>query len=83
LASLNAKNAEIGFVGELDFKNMDEVTATHVVAAFDPRLDAYNGAYLNDGNVANDKLQPTATKEGDVEKLWQLSQKLVGQTFEY
>jgi NAD(P)-dependent dehydrogenase (short-subunit alcohol dehydrogenase family) len=83
LESLKAKDAAIGFSGELDFKNMDEVSATHVVAAFDPRLDAYNGAYMADGNLAEDTLQPTAKKEGDAEKLWQLSEKLVGERFEY
>jgi NAD(P)-dependent dehydrogenase (short-subunit alcohol dehydrogenase family) len=83
LESLKAKDEEMGFSGELDFKNMDEVTATHVVAAFDPRLDKYNGSYLADGNVADDKLQPTATKQGDAEKLWLMSEKLVGETFAY
>jgi hypothetical protein len=29
----------LGESSELKFKNMDECAATHVVAAFDPRLD--------------------------------------------
>ncbi|KAF3051220.1 hypothetical protein E8E11_006638 [Didymella keratinophila] len=40
LGSLNAKDKEIGWNRELDIKNLDECSATHVVAAFDPRLDA-------------------------------------------
>ena len=75
---------------------MDECAATHVVAAFDPRLDckckidainssltqnsAYNGVYLENGNLSDD-LQPTATNPADVEKLWKLSEELVGQEF--
>ncbi|KAL1644889.1 hypothetical protein SLS61_008570 [Didymella pomorum] len=82
LASLNAKDKEIGWNRELDIKNLDECSATHVVAAFDPRLDDYNGIYLENGNLSDD-LQPTATHPADAEKLWKLSEKLVGQEFAY
>lgn len=37
-----AKDKEIGWNRELDVKTLDECAATHVVAAFDPRL---NGMY--------------------------------------
>lgn len=40
----------------------------------------YNGAYLEDGNVS-DGVQPTAKNPGDVEKLWKLSEELVGEKF--
>lgn len=43
---------------------------------------AYNGVYLEKGNLSDD-LQPTATNSADVEKLWKLSEKLVGQEFTY
>ena len=43
---------------------------------------AYNGVYLENGNLS-DNLQPTATNPADVEKLWKLSEKLVGQDFTY
>lgn len=82
LESLKAKDVEIGWDRELELKTLDECAATHVVAAFDPRIDAYNGRYLADGNLSDD-LQPTVTNEGDAEKLWKLSEKLVGQTFDY
>ncbi|KAF2622359.1 NAD(P)-binding protein [Macroventuria anomochaeta] len=86
-----AKDKEIGWNRELDLKNLDECAATHVAAAFDPRLDDtyckfrldrindtltrvtdYNGVYLENGNLS-----------ADVEKLWKLSEKLVGQEFAY
>lgn len=34
-----SKWEELGDGSELKFKNIDECAATHVVAAFDPRLD--------------------------------------------
>ncbi|KAF2266199.1 putative short-chain dehydrogenase [Lojkania enalia] len=84
---LRALDIELGEVkgGEehfLDIKSMDECAATHVVAAFDPRIDAYNGAYLEDGNISSD-IRPTASNPDDVDKLWDLSERLVGQKFEY
>jgi NAD(P)-dependent dehydrogenase (short-subunit alcohol dehydrogenase family) len=82
LKELEAKDKEIGWDRGFDFKSLDECAATHVVAAFDPRLDEYNGAYLTDGNLSDD-VQPTAKNPGDAEKLWKLSEKLVGETFQY
>jgi len=82
LKSLQKKDAVLGWDRELDVKTLNECAATHVVAAFDPRLDGFNGAYLADGNVSDD-VQPTARGEGDAERLWELSEKLVGEKFEY
>ncbi|RMZ70557.1 WW domain-containing oxidoreductase [Pyrenophora seminiperda CCB06] len=83
LASLMAKDQVIGWTRGFDFKSLDECAATHVVAAFDTRLDDYNGAYLDHGNLAPHEVQPTARKPEDVEKLWKLSEKLVGEEFAY
>ncbi|KAF2827699.1 NAD(P)-binding protein [Ophiobolus disseminans] len=82
LAGLKKKDEEIGWTRELDPRTLDECAATHVVAAFDPRLDEYNGVYLEDGNPSDD-VQPTARGEEDAEKLWKLSEELVGQQFKY
>ncbi|KAF2869037.1 putative short-chain dehydrogenase [Massariosphaeria phaeospora] len=70
---------------DVDFKTktLDECSSSHVVAAFDPRLEDYNGSYLDDGHVADDALESTATHPEDVEKLWKLSEKLVDQEFNY
>lgn len=76
------KDKEIGWDREWDIKTLDECAATHVVAAFDPRLAEYNGAFLMDGNLSDD-IQPTARNPDHVERLWKLSEKLVGETFEY
>ncbi|KAF2851266.1 NAD(P)-binding protein [Plenodomus tracheiphilus IPT5] len=81
LASLVAKDKQIGWPPGLNLKTLDACAGTHVVAAFDPRLDDCNGAYLDDGHVAEP--EATASNPADVERLWKLSEKLVGQTFEY
>ncbi|KAL6149842.1 hypothetical protein ACJQWK_02952 [Exserohilum turcicum] len=83
MAALKVKDKEIGWTREFDIKSLDECAATHVVAAFDPRLDDHNGAYLHDGNIAPEEVRPTAKQPGDGEKLWKLSEKLVGQEFAY
>lgn len=40
IRAADAKDKEIGWDRELDVKNLDECSATHVVAAFDLRLDS-------------------------------------------
>lgn len=39
MTAKDAKDKEIGWNRGLDIKNLNECSATHVVAAFDPRLD--------------------------------------------
>ncbi|KAF8877565.1 putative short-chain dehydrogenase [Gymnopilus junonius] len=65
---------------------IEKGTATHVYAAFDPGLSAHNGSYLLDCHVADplvDTIKPWATSPFEAEKLWRLSEKLVGQKFSY
>jgi NAD(P)-dependent dehydrogenase (short-subunit alcohol dehydrogenase family) len=81
IVSLKEKDRQIGWDREFDVKSLDECAATHVVAAFDPRLEGYNGVYLENGNLSDD-LQPTAKGPGDAERLWKLSEELVGEKFE-
>ncbi|KAF2000313.1 NAD(P)-binding protein [Amniculicola lignicola CBS 123094] len=87
LKAIDIENQDVEFGKEnavFDVKTLDECAATHVVAAFDPSLEDHNGAYLTDGNLAKDwQLRPTARNPGDAEKLWKLSEQLVGQKFEY
>lgn len=49
-------------------------------------LIAYNGAYLLDSHVADplsDTVKPWATSSFEAERLWKLSEKLVGEKFLY
>ncbi|KAM0554923.1 hypothetical protein ACHAPJ_006659 [Fusarium lateritium] len=67
-------------------KDLDEGVATHMFAAFDPTMAEKNWAYLNDGRVADpyqEEVYPWATSEANAEMLWKLSEKLVGQVFDY
>jgi hypothetical protein len=76
-----AKDKSIGWTRPFDIKTLDECAATHVVAAFDARLDGYNGAYLEDASLS--EVEKTAKDPEDVERLWKLSEELVGETFSY
>ncbi|KAH9886587.1 retinol dehydrogenase 13 [Xylariomycetidae sp. FL2044] len=78
-------------IGWADFgtlaPSMPDVGAnTHVYAAFDPEVTAHNGAYLLSCRVADpmtDLIRPWANSRIEAEKLWKLSEKLVGQEFLY
>jgi hypothetical protein len=64
---------------ELDSpKNLGQGCATTLVAALDPAIN--DGAYLRDCNISEPK--SWAREEEDALKLWELSEKLVGENFE-
>ncbi|OTA07746.1 Short-chain dehydrogenase/reductase [Trichoderma parareesei] len=78
-------NAE-GWLTEFDFKTPDRGVATHIYAAFEPSLKEVNGVYLEDAHVADPFVQtvkPWGTSKVEAERLWKLSEKLVGQEFTY
>ncbi|KNG83155.1 short-chain dehydrogenase [Aspergillus nomiae NRRL 13137] len=95
LASLSADLTEMdNFYGnkwlwgmkELNFKDLDQGVATHVFAAFDTGIVRHNGSFLSDCHVADpdkEEVYPWATSKADAERLWKLSEKLVGQEFDY
>ncbi|KAI1375403.1 NAD(P)-binding protein [Hypoxylon crocopeplum] len=71
---------------ELSFKSLSGGAATHVFAAFSPSLKDHNGAYLQDCQVTDPwvhTIKPWATNLIEAERLWKLSEKLVGQEFTY
>ncbi|KAF4977544.1 hypothetical protein FZEAL_5915 [Fusarium zealandicum] len=60
--------------------------ATHAVAAFDPNIKASNGAYLLESRLADpyvDTYKPWARDTVEADKLWALSEKLLGEKFSY
>ncbi|KAL5594649.1 hypothetical protein BROUX41_001568 [Berkeleyomyces rouxiae] len=68
------------------FKDLDQGAATHVFAAFDSGIAEHNGAFLSDCHVADQNLEEVyswATSKIDAERVWKLSEKLVGQEFKY
>ncbi|MCJ1250027.1 hypothetical protein MMC30_007253 [Trapelia coarctata] len=66
-----------------EWVNIQQGTATHIVAGFDPSITEQNGGYLEKCKVDNDAAQPYAKDKTEATKLWALSEELVGQKFEY
>ncbi|KAF8314945.1 NAD(P)-binding protein [Clavulina sp. PMI_390] len=62
-------------------KTLPQGAATHLVAAFDPSVIPYSGAYMVDGNVDNEARAAHASSQEDGEKLWALSESLVKHDF--
>jgi len=42
-----------------------------------------NGAYLNDCKVDDETVEPYAVDKGNAERLWKISEDMVGQKFSY
>ena len=59
-------------------KSTQQGCSTTLVAALDPSINS--GEYLEDCNLAEP--EPHATNKQKAEKLWGLSEKLVGQKFD-
>ncbi|KAJ6584458.1 hypothetical protein B0H19DRAFT_1368060 [Mycena capillaripes] len=65
------------------FKTIPQGAATTVVAALDPALDNTPGAYLCDCVVANDLIAPPSSDPVNAEKLWTLTEEIIGETFAF
>jgi hypothetical protein len=63
-------------------KTLQQGCATTLVAALDPSIEEYSGAYLTDCNIAIDKAAPETKSEENAKRLWVESEKLVGEKFE-
>ncbi|KAJ6584404.1 hypothetical protein B0H19DRAFT_1318318 [Mycena capillaripes] len=63
------------------FKTLQQGGATTVAAAFDPTLNEKPGAYLVDSVVDNTAVAPHSSDPANAEKLWTLTEKIVGETF--
>ncbi|KAJ7726525.1 hypothetical protein B0H16DRAFT_1592508 [Mycena metata] len=69
--------------GSIKWKTMAQGAATTLVAAFDPRLEAKPGAYLNDCVESNDKIAPHASDPETAAKLWMVTEEVVGESFSF
>jgi hypothetical protein len=66
-------------------KSLQQGCATPLVAALDPKLEVHPGAFLRDCNIwesTTEKVPEYATDSEKAEKLWKLSEELVGDKFE-
>ncbi|KAG4438296.1 hypothetical protein IFR05_006231 [Cadophora sp. M221] len=64
-------------------KTLEQGCATTLIAALDPELETFSGDYLNDGDISKVKVRDYATSLENQEKLWKLSEELVGEKFEW
>ncbi|KAJ7916004.1 hypothetical protein B0H13DRAFT_2323861 [Mycena leptocephala] len=58
-------------------------TLSTVAAAFDSSLNDKPGAYLDDCVEANDTIAPHASDSGNAERLWALTERLIGESFTF
>ncbi|KAF2267899.1 NAD(P)-binding protein [Lojkania enalia] len=69
--------------GPFKLKQISQGTATTITAALDPNIADHSGGYLDDCQLAPQNLSEWATGKENADKLWALSEKLVGQTFDF
>lgn len=75
-----------GWRDDFKFKTLEGGVTTHIYAAFEPSLKEHNGVYLEDAHIADPYVQtvkPWGTSKVEADRLWKLSEKLVGQEFSY
>ncbi|KAH7141895.1 short-chain dehydrogenase [Dactylonectria macrodidyma] len=73
-------------MAEMKLKTFDQGAATHVFASFDTSIAERNGVFLSDCHISDPDLEEVyswATSKVDARRLWKLSEKLVGQEFNY
>jgi NAD(P)-dependent dehydrogenase (short-subunit alcohol dehydrogenase family) len=61
-------------------KSVEQGVTTTLVAALDPRIEGQSGSYLADAQI--EPAYEYATDEGNAERLWKLSEELVGEKFD-
>ncbi|OCK92573.1 short-chain dehydrogenase [Cenococcum geophilum 1.58] len=78
------ENGNVRNTADWTFKTLSQGASTTVVAAFDPTIAENSGAYLVDCQIDHgDVTMPYAVDKDNAERLWKLSENLVGQKFEY
>ncbi|KAK7039952.1 short-chain dehydrogenase/reductase family protein [Favolaschia claudopus] len=65
------------------WKTIPQGAATTIVAAFDPGLNDIPGTYLVDCNAANDKAAAHSLDLNHAQKLWDVTEEIVGEKFEF
>ena len=64
-------------------KTLAAGASTTLFGALDPELKNYSGAFLSDAVIYGEELRTHATGAENRDKLWALSEKLVGEKFSY
>ncbi|KAJ7078108.1 hypothetical protein C8R43DRAFT_1178424 [Mycena crocata] len=66
-----------------EWKTIPQGAATTLAAAFDTRLEDKPGAYLVDATEASDQISPHTSDPVNAEKLWTITERLVGEKFTF
>ncbi|KAJ7104357.1 hypothetical protein B0H15DRAFT_960562 [Mycena belliarum] len=66
---------------QMPWRTIPQGAATILAAAFDPRLDKTPGAYLVDCVEANKELAPHSSDPNNAEKLWTVTEDIIGEKF--
>ncbi|KAJ7141116.1 NAD-P-binding protein [Mycena epipterygia] len=66
-----------------EWKTIPQGAATTVAAAFDTRLDDKPGAFFCDCVEANEKVAPHSSDPANAEKLWTITEQLIGEKFTF
>ncbi|KAI5459167.1 short-chain dehydrogenase/ reductase [Mariannaea sp. PMI_226] len=91
MQSLYAADASIGNKAmhpdyEYNYNSEDEIIATHVFCSFCDDIKGHNGGYFTECHLADqyeEEVYPWANNAIDADRLWTLSEKLVGERFAY
>ncbi|KAJ6584465.1 NAD-P-binding protein [Mycena capillaripes] len=65
------------------YKTIPQGAATTLVAALDPALNDTPGAYLTDCTVTNELIASPSSDPANAEKLWTLTEEIIGETFAF
>ncbi|KAJ7465024.1 hypothetical protein FB451DRAFT_1369964 [Mycena latifolia] len=68
---------------KLEWKTMAQGAATTVAAAFDTRIEDKPGAYLYDCVEASVKIAPHSSDPVTAEKLWTITEEIIGEPFTF
>jgi len=65
------------------WKTIPQGAATTIAAAFDTGFNDKPGAYLDDSNDATASIAPHSSDPAVAQKLWTVTEKIVGQSFNF
>ncbi|KAF7350628.1 Short-chain dehydrogenase/reductase family protein [Mycena sanguinolenta] len=65
--------------GDRKWKTIPQGAATTIAAAFDPRLDPFSGAYLDDCAVATETVAAHSADPVTAAKLWAATEEIIGE----
>ncbi|KAJ7744147.1 hypothetical protein B0H16DRAFT_1889728 [Mycena metata] len=81
LQSIGVLGEDKKAIAERPWKTLPQGAATTLAAAFDPRLNDKPGAFLDDSTVADHLLAPHSSDPAKAERLWNITEKIIGEAF--